>query len=136
MIDTGASVSFCSQKVLDNLKTHPHLKHQVTKTYAKKLVVALGEYDGSTAKAEEGVSINLQFATDEPGGTGRGGTAWHDAMHRVVARHVCNSSVAPLMPWCKHMNTPTLLPWVGVSTCKFLTTALPTLGRLADAASP
>jgi hypothetical protein len=51
MIDTGASVSLCSQKVLDNLKTHTHLKHQVIKTYTRKLVVALG--DGSTARAEE-----------------------------------------------------------------------------------
>jgi hypothetical protein len=49
MIDTGAPVSFCSQKVLDNLKTHPHLQHQVLKTYARQLVVALG--DGSNARA-------------------------------------------------------------------------------------
>ena len=63
MIDTRASVSFCSQKVLGTLRSHPHLKHQGIKTYARKLVVALGE--GSTANAEEGVSINLQFATDD-----------------------------------------------------------------------
>jgi hypothetical protein len=39
------------------------LKHQDIKTYARKLVIALG--DGSTATAEEGLKINLQFATDE-----------------------------------------------------------------------
>jgi transposase InsO family protein len=63
MIDTGASVSFCSQKVLETLRRHQHLKHQDIKTYARKLVVALG--DGSTATAEEGIKINLQFATDD-----------------------------------------------------------------------
>ena len=63
MIDTGASVSFCSQKVLETLRRHQHLKHQNIKTYARKLVVALG--DGSTATAEEGIKINLQFATDD-----------------------------------------------------------------------
>ena len=63
MIDTGASVSFCSQKVLDALKTHRQLQHQDIQSYNRKLIVSLG--DGSTATAEESVDINLQFATDE-----------------------------------------------------------------------
>ena len=63
MIDTGASVSFCSQQVLDSLRTHPNLQHQDIQSYNRKLVVSLG--DGSTATAEESVNINLQFSTDE-----------------------------------------------------------------------
>ena len=63
MIDTSASVSFCSQNVLETLRRHQHLKHQDIKTYARKLAIALG--DGPTARAEEGLKINLQFATDE-----------------------------------------------------------------------
>ena len=63
MIDTGASVSFCSQNILDSLRTHQNLQHQDIKSYNRKLVVSLG--DGSTATAEEGVDINLQFSTDE-----------------------------------------------------------------------
>jgi len=51
MIDTGASVSFSSQRVLDSLRTHRNLQHQDIQSYKKKLVVSLG--DGSTATAEE-----------------------------------------------------------------------------------
>ena len=63
MIDTGASVSFCSQNILDSLRTHQNLQHHDIKSYNRKLVVSLG--DGSTATAEESVDINLQFSTDE-----------------------------------------------------------------------
>ena len=51
MIDTGASVSFSSQRVLDSLRTHRNLQHQDIQSYKRKLVVSLG--DGSTATAEE-----------------------------------------------------------------------------------
>jgi hypothetical protein len=63
MIDTGASVSFCRQQVLDSLRSHRNLQHQDIQSYNRKLVVSLG--DGSTATAEESVNINLQFSTDE-----------------------------------------------------------------------
>jgi hypothetical protein len=52
-----------SQNVLETLRRHQHLRDQDIKTYARKLVAALG--DGSTATAEEGIKTNLQFATNE-----------------------------------------------------------------------
>ena len=63
VIDTGATVSFCSQHVLDSLRSYPNLQHQNIQSYNRKLVVLLG--DGSTEMAEESVDINLQFCTGE-----------------------------------------------------------------------
>ena len=63
MIDTRASVSFCSQHVLDSLRSHPNLQHQDTRSYNRKLAVSLG--DGSTVAAEESININPQFSTGE-----------------------------------------------------------------------
>ena len=63
MIDTGASVSFCSQHELDSLRSYPNLQHQNIQSYNRKLVVLLG--DGSAEMAEESVDINLQFSKDE-----------------------------------------------------------------------
>ena len=62
-IDTGVSVSFCSQHVLDSLRSYPNLRHQNIQSYNRKLVVLLG--DGSAEMAEESVDINLQFSKDE-----------------------------------------------------------------------
>ena len=63
MIDTGASISFTSQQVVDKLQENPLLQHTTIRTYDRKLIVSLG--DGSTAKASEGVDIQMNFATDD-----------------------------------------------------------------------
>lgn len=62
-IDTGVSVSFCSQHVLDSLRSYPNLRQKNIQSYNRKLVVLLG--DGSAEMAEESVDINLQFSKDE-----------------------------------------------------------------------
>ena len=63
MIDTGASISFTSQQVVEKLRANPLLQHTSIQTYDRKLIVSLG--DGSTANASEGVNIKLNFATDD-----------------------------------------------------------------------
>ena len=63
MIDTGASISFTSQQVVDKLRANTQLQHTNIKTYERKLIVSLG--DGSTANANEGVDIQMNFATDD-----------------------------------------------------------------------
>ena len=63
MIDTGASISFTSQQVVEKLRANPLLQHTSIQTYDRKLIVSLG--DGSTANASEGVDIQLNFATDD-----------------------------------------------------------------------
>jgi transposase InsO family protein len=63
MIDTGASISFTSQQVVDKLRANTQLQHTNIKTYERKLIVSLG--DGSTANASEGVDIQMNFATDD-----------------------------------------------------------------------
>jgi hypothetical protein len=60
MIDTGASISFTSQQVVEKLRAHPLLQHTSIQTYDRKLIVSLG--DDSTANASEGVDIQLNFA--------------------------------------------------------------------------
>jgi hypothetical protein len=62
MIDTGASISFTSQLVVNTLRGNPNLKHEKIVTYRRNLVVSLG--DGSTATACQGVDVQLNFATD------------------------------------------------------------------------
>jgi hypothetical protein len=70
MIDTGASISFYSQQVLDSLRSHQNLQHHDIQSYNRKLVVSLG--DGSTSTAEESVdiSVDVQFSTVELQSTG------------------------------------------------------------------
>ena len=63
MIDTGASISFTSQQVVDKLRANPLLQHTSIKSYDRKLIVSLG--DGSTANASEGVDLKMNFATDD-----------------------------------------------------------------------
>jgi hypothetical protein len=63
MIDTGASISFTRQLMVNNLRANPNLKHGKIVTYRRNLVVSLG--DGSIATACQRVHVQLNSVTDD-----------------------------------------------------------------------